>query len=116
MQIGHIDVFAESITIASACNKFLRKRFLKPDTIGLIPTGRYTCNNRYSKKSLMWLLYMEETDGVQKMHCRNGREYSLPDLPNISVDGYCPETKTIYEFFGCFSTGIHANRSGMSSY
>ena len=39
VQIGHIDVFVESFTIASACNKVLRKRFLKPDTIGLIPTG-----------------------------------------------------------------------------
>jgi len=50
MQIGHIDVFVESIPIASACNKFLRKRFLKPDTIELIPTGGYTCKNRYSKR------------------------------------------------------------------
>ena len=114
MQIGHIEVFVESITIASACKKVLRKRFLKPDTIGLIPTGGYTCNNRYSKKALMWLLHMEETDGVQIMHCRNGREYRLPELPNFSVDGYCHETNTIYAFFGCFGTGIDANRSGMS--
>jgi len=28
MQIGHIDVFVESITIAFACNVVLRKRFL----------------------------------------------------------------------------------------
>ena len=74
LKIGHIDVFVESITIAFACNKFLRKRFLKPDIIGLIPTGGFTCNNRYSKKARMWLLHMEETDVVQKMHCRNGRE------------------------------------------
>jgi len=59
MQIGHIDVFVEAITIASACKKVLRKRFLQPDTIGLIPTGECTCNNRYSKKALMWLLHME---------------------------------------------------------
>jgi len=39
MQIGNIQVFLESITIASACNKLLRKRFLQPDTIGLIQTG-----------------------------------------------------------------------------
>ena len=65
MQAGHIDVFVETITMASACNKVLRKRFLKPDTIGLIPTGGYSCNNRYSKKALMWLLHMEETYGVQ---------------------------------------------------
>ena len=32
LQINNIDVFLESITIGSACNKVLRKRFLKPDT------------------------------------------------------------------------------------
>ena len=48
-QIGNIDVFQESITIASACNKDLRKRFLQPDTIGLIPKGGYTANIRVRK-------------------------------------------------------------------
>jgi hypothetical protein len=37
IQIGTIDVFLESVTIASAYNKRMRKRFLKPNTIGLIP-------------------------------------------------------------------------------
>jgi hypothetical protein len=58
MQIGNIGVFVETITIASACNKVLRKRFRKPDTIGLIPAGGYTSNNNYSKKAMMWLLHM----------------------------------------------------------
>jgi len=62
MQSGHIDVFVETITIESACNKLLLKRFLNPDTIGLVPTGGYTCNNRYSKKALMWPLHMGETE------------------------------------------------------
>jgi hypothetical protein len=31
-QIGNIKVFIESLTIASACNKVLRRKFLKPDT------------------------------------------------------------------------------------
>ena len=65
MQIGNLDVFLESITIASTCNKVLRKRFLQPDTIGLIPTGGYTFNKNYSKKAMMWLLHIEETDGVK---------------------------------------------------
>ena len=39
LQIGNIEVFLESLTIASACSKVLRRKFLKPDTIGLIPTG-----------------------------------------------------------------------------
>jgi hypothetical protein len=41
IEIGNIEIFIESITIASAWNKVLRRRFLKPDTIGLIPAGGY---------------------------------------------------------------------------
>jgi hypothetical protein len=59
MRVGNID---ESVTIAPACNKLLRKMFLKPDTIGLIPTGGYTGNFKYSKKTMMWLVYREQTD------------------------------------------------------
>jgi len=64
IQIGNIEVFLEAITIASACNKVLRKQFLKPDTIGLITTGGYSGNVNYIKKSLMWLVYREKTDGA----------------------------------------------------
>jgi hypothetical protein len=41
-QIANKDVFIKSTMIASVCNKVLRKRFLHPDTIGLIPTGGYS--------------------------------------------------------------------------
>jgi len=58
----------------------LRKRFLKPDIVGLIPTGGYSGNVNYSKKASMWLVYGEMKDGVANMHFRNGREYSLPEL------------------------------------
>jgi hypothetical protein len=50
MEIGNIDVFLEAITIASVFNKVLRKKFLKPSTIGLIPTGGYSCNKNYRRK------------------------------------------------------------------
>jgi hypothetical protein len=72
--IGKHRGFLESFTMASACNKALRKRVLRPDTIGLIPDGGYSCNNNYSKKVLMWLLHMEVMDGCKLMHARNGRE------------------------------------------
>ena len=62
----------------------------------------------------MCLLHMEETDGVQITHCRKGHEYRQPELPRFSVDGYCLETNTVYEVFGCFGTGIRASHSGMS--
>jgi hypothetical protein len=83
----------------------LRRKFLKPDSIGMITTGGYSCNNKYSKKAIMWLLQMEQTDGVTINHARNGREYRIPELPHFSVDGYCAETNTIYEFFGCYWHG-----------
>ena len=44
IEIGNIEVFLEAYTIASAWNKVLRKKFLKPHTIGLIPAGGYSCN------------------------------------------------------------------------
>jgi len=95
IEIGHVDVFLQSCTIASACNKVLRKRFLKPETICLIPAGWYSCNQNYSKKALMWLLHMQEVDGCKIMHARNGREYRLRELSPFSVDGYCAETRTV---------------------
>jgi len=33
IEIGNIEVFLEAVTVASACNKVLRKKFLKPETI-----------------------------------------------------------------------------------
>ena len=72
MQIVHSRSFFEAITIASACSNFLHKRFLKPDTIVLIPTGGFTCYNKYSKKAMMWLMHMEQTEGVTIKHGRNG--------------------------------------------
>ena len=95
IEIGNIEVFLEAVTVASACNKVLRKKFLKPETIGLLPPGGYTANNRYSKKALMWLLHMEQEDDCQIQHARNGREFRPPELSYYSVDGYCADSNRI---------------------
>ena len=29
----------------------------------------------------------------------------MPELPNLSVDGYCHETRKVYEFLGCYRHG-----------
>ena len=106
LEVGNVDVFLESCTIASACNKVFRKRFLKPETICLIPSGGYSCNRNYSKKAIMWILHMEEEDTCKILHARNGREVRLPELPNFSVDGYCAETRTILNLWGVSSRGV----------
>ena len=102
IEIGNVDGFLEPCTIASACNKLLSKRFLKSETIGLICAGGYSCNQNYSKNAFMWLLHMEEMNGWKIMHARNGRECRLPELPRFGVDGYCAETRIVYEFLGFF--------------
>ena len=99
MHIGNIEVYHESVKFASACSKVLRKRLLEPDNIGLIPTGWFSFNNNYIKKALMWLLHMLQTDVVEIMHVRNGRDYRLPELPHFNVDSYCPDTRTICRLF-----------------
>jgi len=48
---------------------------------------------------------MEQTGGCQIHHARNGREYRPPELPHYSVDGYCRETLTDYEFLGYYYNG-----------
>jgi len=73
LEIGNIEVFLEALAIASACNKVLRKKILKPETKGLILPGVYSANRRYSKKALMVFLHMERTDGCHIQHERNGR-------------------------------------------
>jgi len=75
------------------------------------PDRGYTCDNMYSKKTMMWLLHLEETNGVEIKHARNGSEYRPPELPQFSVDSYCQESITVYEFYGCFCHGTADCRS-----
>ena len=52
-EVGKFDVLLKYFKIASTCNKVLRKLFLKPKALGLIPTGGDCGNINYSKKGLM---------------------------------------------------------------
>jgi len=53
----------------------------------------------------MWILLLHEEGKFKILHARNGREYRLPESPEFSVDGYCAETRTVFEFMGCFFHG-----------
>jgi hypothetical protein len=89
LNIAKIDAFQESLTIASACNNLFRKLFLHPDSIGLIRPGDYIGSGLYSKKSITWMRYKEQTDGCSVIHGRNIREVWLPELPKFRVDDFC---------------------------
>ena len=59
----------------------------------------------------MWLLHKKQNDGVVKKHARSGRDYSLPELPHFSVDGYCAEKKRVIGFSGVIGTAAPATVS-----
>jgi G:T-mismatch repair DNA endonuclease (very short patch repair protein) len=46
------------------------------------------------------MVYMGRTRKF--FHAGNGREKHLPGVPNIKVDGYCQETKEVFQYLGCF--------------
>jgi hypothetical protein len=111
MRVGNIDVLQESVTISSACDKVLRKLFLKPVTIRLIPTGGYRGNVNYSKKAMMWLVYREQSDGCHILNGRNGREYRPPEQPNLNVEGFLRKQRLCVNLMAAIGTDIHVNHS-----
>lgn len=46
----------ECFTIASACEKVFRKKFLQPDRIGVIPLVDYTGKRKQNRMALAWLI------------------------------------------------------------
>jgi hypothetical protein len=105
-EITGLDVFRESITIASACNKVFRKNFLKANQIPIIPQNGYRLRNNQSKVGLKWLYWLQHSRGLTALeHSGNGRERRL--LEKFFVDGFDPnggqnKTGKVYEMLGCY--------------
>ncbi|KAK5647970.1 hypothetical protein RI129_002862 [Pyrocoelia pectoralis] len=55
-----VDPFTESITIASACNLMFRRKFLQPDTTGVIPKGGYRRADNQSLVVIQWFVWEED--------------------------------------------------------
>lgn len=68
MEIGQIDPLTESITIASACNKYYRKHHLPINRIAVIPHGGYRKEERQSILALKWLKWVSKQTGERIRH------------------------------------------------
>jgi len=90
------------ITIASLCMKIMRTHFIEEDSIPLV-SERRTCDV-YSKESIEFMCWRSKRDNIYIKHCANqgGKEIVIC---GYRVDGYCEETKTIYEYHGCLYHG-----------
>lgn len=69
-----IDPFLRCTTIASSCMLTYRKRFLQPDTIGIVPLGGYRLADNQSAVDLQWLRWKERGTDKPIIHAGNGRE------------------------------------------
>ena len=96
-----IDPFDKSLTIASYCHEVYRTNFLKKDTIAVFQPDRQLKINQ-SNVAVKWLSYIMEKEDIHIQHVRNGGEKRFG---RYSLDGYCEETHTAYEFQGCFWHG-----------
>ena len=117
----------EHITIASACNRDLRRNRMIPNSIASEPVrGGWKNNINQSLPALHWLTWCDHQlrqRALQDLnaddllasanpdpprqyiqHVRNAGEYKIPGT-DFLVDGYCPDTRTVYEFQGCFWHG-----------
>ena len=97
-----IDPFRDCCTLASLCQRTFRTLFMKPNSIALINQTGFNPTNQYSKKQIEWLQYISLRDKINIRHALNGGEVKIG---SFKVDGYCEDTRTIYEFHGCWFHG-----------
>ena len=67
-------------------------------------TNNFKKSTKYSKQSLQWLEHIMRTENIHIRHAENS-VHGEKRIQNYSVDGYCEETNTVYEFLGCFHHG-----------
>ena len=96
-----IDPFKKCLTIASYCHEVYRTNFLKKDSIAVFQHDRQL-KMKQSNTAVKWLSYEMASKGIHIQHVRNGGEKRVG---KYSLDGYCEENHTAYEFQGCFWHG-----------
>ena len=96
-----IDPFDKATTIASYCQQVYCTKFLQKDSIALL-SQTHQLKTKQSHEALQWLSYTAEKEDIHIQHVRNGGEKRVG---NYSLDGYCEETHTAYEYQGCYWHG-----------
>ncbi len=100
--VTDVDPFEKCLTIASACNLVFRKKFLREETIAIIPPNGYRPLDKHSILALKWLSFTAEQNNINIQHARNSGERRVG---NYRLDGFHEETNTAYEVHGCFWHG-----------
>ena len=95
-------------TIAAAVMAVYRSKYLKEKTIGIVPKNMYSgVKKPYSKSSIEWLEFIADQKNLTIRHACNGNEKAIADVNGKTyyVDGFCEETNTVFEIYGCVYHG-----------
>lgn len=109
----------KTITIASACHRFWRKKMLPTKKVAIEPLrGWHGVHTAQSVKALHWLTWeeqllrentptssaAEECDRIKRKG-NEGEVTLTTGTHSYQVDGFDPLTNTVYEFHGCLYHG-----------
>ena len=90
------------ITIASLAFNIFLKNHLKENTIAIIDVQKQKPTSTIAE---IWLMYLMTTENI---HIQTSKSYfgekliKVKNNKTLSVDGYCQETNTVFNFKGCF--------------
>ncbi|GBN67881.1 hypothetical protein AVEN_141589-1 [Araneus ventricosus] len=102
IKITDVDPFCYA-TIASVCMAAYRSKHLEKETIAIVPVRGYTSHTNYSPDAIRWLDFIATKENIFIENALNKKgERKIDD---ITVDGFCEETNTVYQFHGCFYHG-----------
>ena len=102
-----VDPFEKCLTIASVCHMVYSTNYLVENTIAVF-SDEQRLKTKTSNKAVKWLSWLAETEEIDIEHARNGGEKRIG---GYSVDGFCQERNTVYEFHGCFWHGKYYGAS-----
>jgi hypothetical protein len=96
------DVMAKATSVAGIAMAVYRCRFLKPNTIAIVPEKGYERHDRASDIAIKLLEWRAKQLGVEILHAGNGREYQFAiDGKMYKLDGYTKEHNHAIEFLNC---------------
>jgi hypothetical protein len=75
--------------------------FMKPQSIGVVPSGGYRKNDKHSLIAIKWMKWLTEKESISIQHAENGKEIRIG---RWKVDGQNRYDKQqLFEFYGCVS-------------
>ncbi|GBN88408.1 hypothetical protein AVEN_170566-1 [Araneus ventricosus] len=91
------------VTIASFCMAAYRSKHLEKETTAMVPVRGCANHTNYSPDAIRWLDFIATKENIFIKHASNRKgERKIDD---ITVDGFCEETNTVYQYHGCFYHG-----------